>query len=71
MKNEDYRNNRCSKLETVSIVDFMSIIRRVPFKTFENISDAFETVWNMMISSSDTRRIEIIYDSSLEQSIKN
>ena len=49
----------------------MFIFRRVPFRTLRNIGGAFETVWNMMVSSSDARRIEIIYDSYLKHSIQN
>ena len=61
LKNEDYNYNRYSILEIVLIIDFMSIIRKVPFKTFENISDAFQIVWNMMVSSSDARKRDYLH----------
>ena len=58
LKNEDYNYRRYSDLEA----DF---IRRVQFKNFENISEAFQTVWNVMVSSSDATRVDITYDSYL------
>lgn len=61
LKNEDCNYNRYSILEIVLIIDFMSIIRKVPFKTFENISDAFQIVWNMMVSASDARKRDYLH----------
>ena len=61
---------RSSDLETVLINNFVSFIRKASFKTFQNISESFATVCNMIFPSSFARRIEILCDSYLEVSIK-
>ena len=70
LKEEDYCYNKQSNLRTVVVVDFMSLVRKVPFKNFRNFNDAFLAMWNMIVTATDARRDEIIYDRYFENSIK-
>ena len=70
LTDDDYSCQKISQLKTVLVVDFMSVIRKIPFKSFKNVREVFQTVWNLMENSCNAKRIEVIYDSYLERSIK-
>ena len=53
------------------MVDFMSLVRKVPFKISKNIKEALEATWSMIMSSSNAGRVDIVYyDSYIQNSIK-
>ena len=52
------------------IVDFMSLIRKIGFGKNPKVRDAFDGTWGIFLAASNADRIEIVYDSYLEGSIK-
>ena len=52
------------------IVDFMSLIRKIGFEKYPKVRDAFDGTWGIILAASNADRIEIVYDSYLEGSIK-
>ena len=52
------------------IVDFMCLIRKIRFEKYPNVRDAFDGAWEIILAASNADRIEIIYESYLEGSIK-
>ena len=66
----DYNYTKESKTRSAVIVDFMSVIRKVPFQKCSKMKDVLETTWNIILAASDANRIEVVYDSYLEGSVK-
>ena len=66
----DYKFERKSDLKTAVMVDFMSLVRKVPFKIYKNIKEALEATWSMIMSSSNADRVDIVYNSYIQNSIK-
>ena len=61
--------HKYSSEPTALLVDFMSVIRRVPLKNVSKIIDAFNLSWNTInVCSHNT--LNIIYDSYTESSLK-
>ena len=54
---------------TALLVDFLSVIRRVPLKNVSKIIDAFDLSWNTINVCSHST-LNIIYDSYIESSLK-
>ena len=52
------------------IVDFMPLIRKIGFEKYTKVRDAFDGAWGIILAASNADRIEIVYDSYLEGSIK-
>ena len=52
------------------IVDFLSLIRKIGFGKNPKIRDAFDGTCGIILAASNADRIEIVYDSYLEGSIK-
>ena len=52
------------------IVDSMSLIRKIGFEKYLQVRDAFDGAWGIILAASNADRIEIVYDSYLEGSIK-
>ena len=52
------------------IVDFMSLIRKIGFEKNLEVRDAFDGPWGIILAASNADRIEIVFDSYLEGSIK-
>ena len=52
------------------IVDFISLIRKIGFEKYPKVRDAFDGAWGIILVASNADRIEIVYDSYLEGSIK-
>ena len=52
------------------IVDFMCLIRKIGFEKYLKVRDAFDVAWGIILAASNADRIEIVYDSYLEGSVK-
>ena len=52
------------------IVDVMPLIRKIGFEKYTKVRDAFDGAWGIILAASNADRIEIVYDSYLEGSIK-
>ena len=70
MIQEDYKLNQNNDFKTAVVVDFMSMIRKVPFHTHENINKALESIWAMIVSPGVTNQIYVVCNSYLQNSIK-
>ena len=70
LQEEDYKLNRNDDLETAMVVDFISMIRKVPFHVHRNINDALESTWEMILFPGDINQIHVVYDSYLPNLIK-
>ena len=78
LQEEDYKLNRNDDLKTAVVVDFMSMIRKVPFHFHKNISEALESTWARYLQNSikeserahrsDTTPIDVV-DLGLESVI--
>ena len=65
---DDYKVNK--KIKACIIIDFMSSIRKIPFSKLSAFSDVFESIWKSMTSVSKFETIHIVYDSYIDDSIK-
>ena len=70
LKENDYKLNMNLDISTALIIDFMSMIRKVPFRLNNNIKEALESLWSTVMSIGTVKVIHIVYDSYLEFSIK-
>ena len=70
LQEEDYKWNRNDDLKTDVVVDFMSMIRKVPFHVQKNINEDLESTWAMILSPGVINQIHVVYDSYLQNSIK-
>ena len=52
------------------IVDFMSAIRKFPLNKFSCIKDALECLWSMTTKAGEVNQVDIVFDSYVENSIK-
>ena len=59
-----------SKLRTAIVVDFMSLIRRYPVSKLKTFDDLFRTATYSVLHAPCTEEIDIVYDSYLDDSIK-
>ena len=48
----------------------MSVIRKVSFHVHKNINEALESTWAMILSPGVKNQIHVVYDSYLQNSIK-
>ena len=48
----------------------MSLIRKIGFEKYLKVTDAFDGAWGIILTASNADRINIVYDSYLEGSIK-
>ena len=55
---------------TTIITDFMSVIRKVPLNKFSGIGDALKCMWIMVIKVAGANQIDVVFDSYIENSIK-
>ena len=62
--------HKYSSEPTALLVDFMSVIRRVPLKNVSKIIDAFDLSWNTINNVCSHNTLNIIYDSYIESSLK-
>ena len=49
----------------------MSLIRKIGFEKYPEVRDAFGSAWGTILVASSFHRIEIVYDTYLEVSIKD
>ena len=70
LKENDYKLNMNVDISTAIIIDFMSMIRKIPFRLYNNIKEALESLWSTVMSIGTVKVIHIVYDSYLEFSIK-
>ena len=64
---EDYKLNRNDYLKTAVVVDFMSMIRKVPFDVHKNKNEALELTRVMILYPGDINQIHV-YDSYIQNS---
>ena len=62
--------HKYSSEPTALLVDFMSVIRRVPLKNVSKIIDAFDLSWNSINNVCSLNTLNIICDSYIESSLK-
>ena len=62
--------HKYSSKPTALLVDFMSVIWRVPLKNVSRIIDTFDLSWNTISSVCSHNTLNIIYDSYIESSLK-
>ena len=48
----------------------MSLIRKIGFEKYLKVRDAFDVAWGIILAASNADRIEIVYGSYLEGSVK-
>ena len=48
----------------------MSMIRKVPFHVHKNINEALKSTWPLILSPGVINQIHVVYDSYLQNSIK-
>ena len=70
LQEKDYKLNRNDDLTTAVVVDFMSLIRKVPLQVHTNINEALELTWAMIISLGDRNQTHVVYNSYLQNLIK-
>ena len=70
LQKDDYAFDRQSNTPTVVIVDFMSVVRKVPFAKCCTFKEALAFVWHLVTTAVSAGRVDIVYDSYLEGSIK-
>ena len=52
------------------IAESMSLIPKIEFEKYLKARDAFDGAWGIILTASNANRINIVYDSYLEGSIK-
>ena len=67
---DEYDFSKSSRLKTALIVDFMSIVRKINTTQCQIFKDILEKLWSIIYNSCTFQRLDIIYDSYIEQSIK-
>ena len=69
LQQEGYKLNRNNDLKT-TVVDFMTMIRKVPFHVHKNLNKTLEPTWAVVSFSGVINQIHVAYDSYLQNSIK-
>ena len=68
---EDYYDfSKCSQLKTALIVDFMLNVRKINATQCQISKDILAKLWSIIYNSCTFQRLDIIYDSYIEQSIE-
>lgn len=70
LQEENYKLNRNDDLKTAVIVDFMSMVRKVPFYLHRYINETLESTWAIILSPGVINQINVVYDSYLQNSVK-
>ena len=55
-------------MKTAVVVDFMSVIRKAPFR--KNINETLQSTWVMILSPGFINQMHVVYDNYLQNSIK-
>ena len=67
----DYNFEQNDALATATIVDFMSTIKKIFLANLSNIGSIFDSLWTLIqYSAVGSKSLHIVYDSYLEDSIK-
>ena len=66
----DFCFSKTKTAKTSIIIDFMSLVRKIPMKRLNTINDAFEYMWKTITHIAEADEIHIVYDSYLENSLK-
>ena len=61
---------KTSKLETTLLIDFMSMIRRMPLSEMSVFLDLFQATWKKVKAICEFQRVDVVFDSYVEKSIK-
>ena len=69
LQQEGYKLNRNNDLKT-AVVDFMCMIRKVPFHVHKNINKSSEPTWAVVSFSGVINQIHAAYNSYLQNSIQ-
>ena len=67
---DDYDCSKSSQLKTALIVDFMSNVRKINTTQCQILKEITAKVWSITYNSCSLQRLDKIYDSYIEQSIK-
>jgi len=70
LEKDDCAFDRQSNTPTVVIVAFMSVVRKVPFAKCSTFKEALVFVWHLVTTAVSAGRVDMVYDSYLEGSIK-
>ena len=70
LKENDYDFSWSSQLKTALIVDFMSNVRKINATQCQIFKDLLVKLWSIIYNLCAFQRLDIIYDSYIEQSIK-
>ena len=62
---------KASHLETALAVDFMSMVRRMKFTEMSVFLDLFSATWRKVKGICDYQRIDVVFDSYVERSLKD
>ena len=66
----DLTFTKTSKLETTLLIDFMSMVRRMPISEMSVFLDLFQATWKKVKAICDFQRVDVVFDSYVEKSIK-
>ena len=69
LQEEDYKLIRNDYLITTLVIDFLSMIREVPFHVPKNINEALESPWAMTLSPAVINQVHVVCDSYKQNSI--
>lgn len=67
LQDDHYKLNPSNDLKTAVVVDFMSMIIKVPFDVHKNINEALELTRIMILYPGDINQIHV-YDSYIQNS---
>ena len=56
--------------ETVLLIDLMSVVRRMPLAEMKIFADLFRATWNKIKNICAFQRLDVVFDSYIEKSIK-
>ena len=52
------------------LVDFMSVMRKIPVTQYSSFADAFDHVWHLVTTAVRADQVDVVYGSHFESSIK-
>ena len=66
----DLTFTKTSKLETILLIDFMSLVRRMPISNMSVFFDLLQVTWKKVKANCDFQQVDVVFDSYVENSIK-
>ena len=67
---DDFCFSMTKTAKTSVIIDFMSLIRKIPIRKLNTINDVLKYMWKTITNIAEADEIHIVYDSYLENSLK-